>query len=82
MLEIFLLNQFPDVTFNPLHSYVECVFILVFISVSVPFDIVSVAAFFVEPVKEKQGSILEIVSRYIVRLKVRKYNNSGKKTGI
>lgn len=82
MLEIFLLNQFPDVTFNPLHSYVECVFILVFISVSVPFDIVSVAAFFVESAKEKQDSILEIVSRYIVRLKVRKYNNSGKKTGI
>ena len=32
--------------------------------------------------KEEQNSILEIVSRCIIHLKIRKYNNSVNKTGI
>ena len=52
---------------------------LVFISASVPLDIVSVPDFLV---KEKQDCILEIVSRYMIHLKIRKYNDSGDKTGV
>ena len=55
---------------------------LVFISASVPLDIVSVPDFLVKTVKEKQDCILEIVSRYMIHLKIRKYNDSGDKTGV
>ena len=41
-----------------------------------------VPAFFVKRAKEKQDCILEIVSRYIIRLKITKYNNNANKTGI
>ena len=41
-----------------------------------------VPAFLVKRAKEKQDCILEIVSRYIVRLKITKYNNSVNQTGI
>ena len=48
----------------------------------VALDILSVPPFFVERAKEKQDCILKIVSRYMIHLKIRKYNNSMNKTGI
>ena len=48
----------------------------------VPFDILSRSSFFVKRAKENQDYILEIVSRYIIHLKMTKYNNSVNKTGI
>ena len=41
-----------------------------------------VLAVFVKCAKEKQDYIPEIVSRYMVHLKITKYNNSVNKTGI
>ena len=41
-----------------------------------------VSAFFVKRAIEKQNCILETVSGYIIYLKIRKYNDSVKKTGI
>ena len=41
-----------------------------------------VPPFFVKRAKEKQDCILQIVSRYIIHLKIRKYNNNVNKTGI
>ena len=48
----------------------------------VPLDILSFSPVFAKRAKEKQDCILEIVSRYIVHLKITKYNNSVNKTGI
>ena len=48
----------------------------------VPLDILSCALLFVKCAKEKQACILEIVSKYIIHLKITKYNNSMNKTGI
>ena len=56
---------------NALHSYVECDSTLVFSSGAAS-----------SSAKEKQDCILEIVSRYIIHLKITKYNNSVNKTGI
>ena len=41
-----------------------------------------VAAFFLKRATEKQDCILEIVSGYIIRLKITKYKDSVNKTGI
>ena len=43
---------------------------------------IHVHLFFVKRAKENQNCILEIVSRYIIHLKITKYNNSVNKTGI
>ena len=52
----------------------------------VPLDILPVPFFFffffVKRAKENQDCILEIVSRYIIHLKITKYNDSVDKTGI
>ena len=48
----------------------------------VPLDVLSCPPFLVKRAKEKQDYILEIVSRYIIHLKITKYNNSVNKTAI
>ena len=48
----------------------------------VPLEILPYPPIFVKRAKEKQDCILEIVSRYITRLRSTKYNNSMNKTGI
>ena len=48
----------------------------------IPLDILSDPPFFVKRAKENQDCILEIISRYIIRLEIIKYNNSVNKTGI
>ena len=48
----------------------------------VPLDVLSVPAVFVKRAKENQHCIREIVSRYIIHIKITKYNNSVNKTVI
>ena len=66
--------------FDPLHSYVECD---VFIS-EAPLSSATRYSFMFESIDalENQDCIVEIVSRYIIHLKITKYNNSVNKTGI
>ena len=45
-------------------------------------DILTVPFFFVKRAKENQDCIVEIVSRYIIDLKITQCNNSVNKTGI
>ena len=77
-------RQKIDLSVNLLHSYVERYSISVFISgapLSSPTRH-SFPPFFVKHVKENQDCIVEIISRYIIHLKITKYNNSANKTGI
>ena len=74
---------FDYAIFNPLHSYVECDSTSVFISgasLSSPTRHFFNPTFFRE--KENQDCILEIVTTYIIHLKITKYYNSVNKTGI
>ena len=48
----------------------------------VPLDVLSVPPLFMKRAEEKQDFMLEIVSRYIIHLKITKCNNSLNKTGI
>ena len=45
-------------------------------------DILPVPPFLAKRAKENQDCNLEIVSRYIIHLKITKYNNSVNETGI
>ena len=68
--------------FNLFHSSTRHQFLSEELLCRVPLDILSFPPFFVKRAKENQDCILEIVSRYIIYLKITKYNNSVNKTGI